>query len=54
MLRFDKGESAIMEKEEFSIDDAEKIVTSALGNDALKIADRMTDRDITAQKYKKY
>jgi len=25
MPKFDKGESAIMEKEEFSIDDAEKI-----------------------------
>ena len=54
MPRFDKGESAIMEKEEFSIDDAEKIVKSALGNDALKRVDRMTDRDITEEEYKKY
>src|SRR3989344_371008 len=54
MPRFDKGESAIMEKEEFSIDDAEKIVKSAVGNDALKRVDRMTDRDITEEEYKKY
>ena len=54
MPKFDKGESAIMEKETFSIDDAEKIVKTALGNDALKRADRMTDRDITEEEYKKY
>ncbi len=54
MPKFDKGESAIMDKEAFSIDDAEKIVKSALGDDALKRADRINDRDITEEEYKKY